>query len=181
MKRPVKKGSRPGKKEAMIPHLDPGDNRKYTLHSMEVANLSVEELDLTSAEAVTERCNDYFTLCNQNDMKPNVAGFALALGIDRQSYYDWLNGTSNIPETARKIIKRYHTILNTQMEDYMQNGKINPVAGIFIMKNNMGYEDKKEVAVAPVNPLGEEKPSEELRRKYLAAVETDNDKKIIDI
>ena len=47
--------------------------------------------------------------------------------------------------------------LTAQMEDYMQNGKINPVSGIFLMKNNMGYQDKQEVVVTPnqVNEVSE--------------------------
>lgn len=31
----------------------------------------------------------------------------------------------------------------------MQNGKINPVAGIFLGKNNYGYQDKTEYVITP--------------------------------
>ena len=31
------------------------------------------------------------------------------------------------------------------MEDYLLNGQINPVAGIFLMKNNFNYKDQTEV------------------------------------
>lgn len=30
----------------------------------------------------------------------------------------------------------------------MNNGKINPVAGIFLMKNNMGYKDNTEHTIS---------------------------------
>lgn len=53
------------------------------------------------------------------------------------------------------------------MEDYMLNGKINPVSGIFLMKNNFGYTDKSEVVLTPNTPLGEETPPEVLCQKYL--------------
>ena len=53
------------------------------------------------------------------------------------------------------------------MEDYMQNGKINPVSGIFLMKNNMGYTDQQEVVLRPDSPLGEKADPEDLKRKYL--------------
>lgn len=56
------------------------------------------------------------------------------------------------------------------MENYMQNGKINPVAGIFLMKNNMGYQDKQEVVVTPNQQLGEQIPAEALEKKYLEDV-----------
>ena len=31
----------------------------------------------------------------------------------------------------------------------MQNGKINPVSGIFLGKNNFGYQDKQEHVITP--------------------------------
>jgi hypothetical protein len=31
----------------------------------------------------------------------------------------------------------------------MQNGKINPVSGIFLGKNNFGYQDKQEYVLTP--------------------------------
>ena len=34
-------------------------------------------------------------------------------------------------------------------ENYMQNGKINPVSGIFLGKNNYGYADKQEYVLTP--------------------------------
>lgn len=56
-----------------------------------------------------------------------------------------------------------------QMENYMQNGKINPVAGIFLMKNNMDYQDKSEVVLTPNSPLGDQKTPEELQQQYIEA------------
>lgn len=52
----------------------------------------------------------------------------------------------------------------------MQNGKINPVAGIFLMKNNMNYTDQQEVVLKPESPLGEAASAEDLRKKYLEDV-----------
>ena len=60
------------------------------------------------------------------------------------------------------------------MEDYMQNGKINPVSGIFLMKNNFGYADKQEVVLTPNNPLGEQKSTDELEQRYLESVTDEN-------
>ena len=57
----------------------------------------------------------------------------------------------------------------------MQNGKINPVAGIFLMKNNMGYQDKQEVVLTPNTQLGDSATPEELQQKYLEATAADYD------
>ena len=34
-------------------------------------------------------------------------------------------------------------------EDYMQQGQINPVTGIFLGKNNYAYQDKTEYVLTP--------------------------------
>lgn len=56
------------------------------------------------------------------------------------------------------------------MEAYMTNGKINPVSGIFLLKNNHGYTDKQEIEVKAVNTLGEEGNKEEIAQRYLDAL-----------
>lgn len=56
------------------------------------------------------------------------------------------------------------------IEEYMQNGKINPVSGIFLMKNNFGYADKTEVVVTPNNPLGEAGDRAEIEARYRDSV-----------
>ena len=61
-------------------------------------------------------------------------------------------------------------LLDAQMTDYMQNGKINPVSGIFLMKNNFGYADKQEVVVTPNNPLGDGQDEKQLEEKYQDSV-----------
>jgi len=85
----------------------------------------------------------------------------------------WCNDHPESRKLSRPIrdtIKKARDLINAQMEDFMQNGKINPVAGIFLMKNNMNYTDQQEVVLKPDNPLGERKDPEELRRKYLEDV-----------
>ena len=40
-------------------------------------------------------------------------------------------------------------------EQYMQQGKINPVSGIFLGKNHYGYQDRQDVVVTPNAPEAE--------------------------
>ena len=50
------------------------------------------------------------------------------------------------------------------MEDYLLNGQINPVAGIFLMKNNFNYKDQTEVLQTTTTVEGAS--SDELIQKY---------------
>lgn len=164
----VTKRKRPDLSEKQTVHTEPGDNTKYINHSLRLADLG--KVDLTNVEKVTQRINDYFTICAEDDMKPSVAGLALAMDIDRRYLWEIREGkkgkTPEVADTLKKAMK----ILDLQMVDYMQNGKINPVSGIFLMKNNFGYADKQEVVVTPNQPLGDTKDQKALEERYLDSV-----------
>ena len=148
--------------------LEPGENAKYVKHSL--AMMDWKQPDMSRIEEVNQRILDYFQLCADNDMKPSFAGMALAFGVDRRTMWKWCNdvpGGRHLAPEIRDTLKKGQQILNAQMEDYMQNGKINPVSGIFLMKNNMGYTDQQEVVLRPDSPLGEKADPEALKRKYL--------------
>lgn len=163
--------NKPKKKPYQVPDLEPGDNTKYINHSMTI--MKWDKPDMNSLEAVQKRCFDYFSLCAGNDMKPTFAGLALAFSIDRRTLWKWCNDAPDARKLAapiRDTIKKSRDLINAQMEDFMQNGKIHPVAGIFLMKNNMNYTDQQEIVLKPDSPLGESASAEELKKKYLEDV-----------
>lgn len=167
----VTKRKRPDLSEKQTVHTEPGDNRKYILHSLRLAELP--KLNLTSVEEVTQRIKDYFTICAEDDMKPSVAGLALAMDIDRTYLWEIRSGRKGKDPEVANTLKKAMKILDLQMVDYMQNGKINPVSGIFLMKNNFGYADKQEVVLTPNNPLGDTKDTKELEERYIDSVVDD--------
>ena len=57
----------------------------------------------------------------------------------------------------------------------MLNGKMNPVSGIFLGKNNFEYADKQEVVVTPNNPLGDLVNADKLVEHYEDIVIDDED------
>lgn len=158
---------RPDRKEAMSIQTEPGDNRKYLEHNLRMWDW--QKPDMTDPEAVFNRIKDYFQICAEDDMKPSVAGLALAFSVDRKTLWAWANGVDSayIPPENRNFIKKAYQLLNAQMEDYAQNGKVNPVAAIFLMKNHFGYADKQELVLTPNQQLGDQVSPEDLQRKYL--------------
>ena len=167
----VTKRKRPDLSEKQSVQTEPGDNRKYILHSLRLADLG--KVDLTSVEEVTQRITTYFEICAEDDMKPSVAGLALALDIDRRYLWEIREGKKGKNPEVADTLKKAMKILDLQMVDYMQNGKINPVSGIFLMKNNFGYADKQEVVLTPNNPLGDTKDTKALEEKYIDSVVDD--------
>ena len=162
----VKKRRRPDLAEKNSVHLEPGENTKYIRHNFTV--MKWEKPDMTDNNAVEDRVNQYFSLCMENDVKPSVEGMALAFGVERKTVWRWVNGleSKSIPEEVRNTIKKAYGLLNTLMSDYMQNGKINPVSGIFLMKNNMGYKDETDIIISPNQPLGEIQQADVIADKY---------------
>jgi hypothetical protein len=131
---------------AQIPDTEPGDNTKYLSHAMQVMNLP--PINKKDPEQVRSRIYEYFTLCTENDVKPTVKGFLNALKMPRQTLWEWKQGNHRA-DTHQAIILEAYDMLEALWEDYMMNGKINPVSGIFLGKNNFGYQDKQEYVVTP--------------------------------
>ena len=147
----------------------PGDNSKYTRHNLELFKL--KPISFQDADETAERTATYFEICDKNDMKPSVAGYSLALGIDRRRLWEIVSGKVVKPAEVVDVLKRAYLMLNAQMEDYMQNGRINPVAGIFLSKNAFGYTDKQEIEVAAKQDA--ESSPEQLAQKYADAIPAD--------
>ena len=137
----------PAKKNAYNTDLtEPGDNNKFLSHALAIRNMP--EIDTSDPVQVQQRISDYFTLCAQNDVKPTVKGFLNSLRVAKSTLWEWRQGNYRAG-THQKIICDAYDVLEALWEDYMMNGKINPVSGIFLGKNNFGYQDKQEYVLTP--------------------------------
>ena len=141
----------------------PGDNTRYLRHALAAWNLP--PIDISDPKQVEDRLQWYFNHCAEDDMKPTVNGMCNSLGISRDTLCDWKNG-DNRAATHLDIIKKAYKILEQMWENYMMNGKINPVAGIFLGKNMFGYQDKQDIVVTPNNPLGSAPDAATIAEKY---------------
>lgn len=158
--------------ESLAPITEPGDNTKYLLVSMKLAALP--KVDLYDTEAVQTRLDEYFAIQAEADLKPTVAGLGLALGIDRRRLWEIRSGAKmggtteyNLPTATLVAIKRAYEIMENLWENYMQNGKINPVSGIFLGKNNFGYQDKTEYVVTPNVNNDSDYNADDIKKRYL--------------
>lgn len=138
-----------------IQELPEGDNNKYT--NFALAIMKFPPIDINNPEQLRTRVLDYFQLCADHDMKPGVAAVGLAIGLDRRRLWEIRTGVSDrnttIPKECKDIISGVYDSLEVLWEGYMTNGKINPVSGIFLGKNNFGYVDKQEHVLTPNQQL----------------------------
>lgn len=158
--------------ETLAPVTEPGDNAKYIGVSLQLFNLPA--IDLKNPEQVQERLSEYFKIHVEADLKPTVAGMAMALGIDRRRLWEIKAGVPmgghtphELPTLTVDSIKKAYDFLETLWENYMHNGKINPVSGIFLGKNNFGYQDKTEYVVTPNMRNDSDYNAEDIKSRYL--------------
>ena len=158
--------------ETLAPVTEPGDNAKYISVNLKLFNLP--PIDLHQPELVQERLAQYFEIHFEADMKPTVAGMAMALGIDRRRLWEIKTGAPmgghtphELPTMTVDSIKKAYDFLETLWENYMHNGKINPVSGIFLAKNNFGYQDKVEHVLTPNVNSDSDYSAEDIRKRYL--------------
>lgn len=160
--------------------LEPGDNAKFTMVGLDLMRLP--DIDLHNVEAVNERLDEYFTMMSSRDVKPTVAGMAMALGVHRRTLWAIANdgqmgGRGNLPNLPAAVthsIKKAYSMMELMWEEYMVHGKINPVTGIFLAKNNFGYQDKQEMVLTP-NTSDTVQSPQELERRYLDALPDGNE------
>lgn len=179
-KKPKKKGKPRGGNSPVIGmngyNLEPGDNTKILNVNLELFNMP--NIDLESVDEVAQRLSDFFALYARADLKPTVAGMAMALnGRSRQwlwsvTHDQPLGGRGNestLPPSVTDLIKKAYILMENQWEAYMMAGKLNPVTGIFLGKNNFGYQDKTEYVLTPNTNIDNDYSADEIRERYIAA------------
>lgn len=151
--------------------VEDGDNTKYLMANVELMNMT--DIDIKDPDAVRQRINDYFKLYATYDMKPTVAGLGMALGLDRRRLWEIKTGnhttsTPKLPLEVEDSIKKAYKLMENLWETYMNSGKINPVSGIFLGKNNFGYQDKTEYVLTPNQQQASDYDADDIRKRYLS-------------
>jgi hypothetical protein len=144
--KPKQKRNRPDMANYGQEYVEAGDNTKFLAHALAIRDMP--PIDTRDPVAVETRIRDYFALCVENDVKPSVKGFLNALRVAKSTLWEWKTGGFRAG-THQAIICEAYDVLEALWEDYMLNGKINPVSGIFLGKNNFGYQDKQEYVLTP--------------------------------
>ena len=152
---------------------EPGDTTKIVQTNMKF--LTLPKIDLHDPDAVRQRIGEYFQIYAEADMKPTVAGMAMALDVDRRRLWEiktgaMVGGTTkqSLPPETLDCIKKAYEILESSMESYANAGKINPVMAIFMMKNHFGYQDKTEYVLTPNQKQESDYDADDIRKRYLS-------------
>lgn len=151
------------------PQVKPGEMKAFLGNALTVSRWP--KVDTKDPQQILDRIEEYYNFCYENDMKPDMAGLSLAIGVDRRALWKWEHGYEcNKPIEVREALRQAREINESLLTQFMMNGKINPIPAIFLLKNNHGYTDQQEVVIAPKNPLGEAESAERIEQKYAESV-----------
>ena len=98
-----------------------------------------------TAEALQDRCEDYFAKCDANRILYGEAGLALHLGVKLDTLRKWYDGKDC--SDYQDIVQMAYLRIQSQFESepaYMEKGMV--TKAIFMMKQPRfgGYQDKIE-------------------------------------
>lgn len=147
------KQTRDGSKRKPFAIAESGETSRYIRHAIAAWNL--QPIDISDVSQVEERLVWYFNHCAEDDIKPSVLGMCNALGIDRDTIWRWKTERSRKSDGHSDIIKKAYDLLEQLDAEGLRDGKTNPAAGIFLMKNLHAWQDKTDLVLTPNNPLGD--------------------------
>lgn len=127
------------------------DIQTYLMFALQSRKLP--RVDTSDPLQIAERIDDYFQRCLDMKLKPTKTGLINSLGISPTTWANWQNGRSGT-RAVQNLVASANGVLEEMWEQYMLNGKVNPVAGIFIGNNQFGYQQRTTMVVQN-NPLGE--------------------------
>ena len=147
------------------------ENKQKNALELNIKALTLPIIDPANIEQIMERTMLYFQECIEKDIKPGTAGLCAWLGVPRSTWYKWCAG-KNRAETHYNFCVRVMGVLDATLEQYAQNGQINPVTAMWTQKNHFGYKDVSEVVVEPKKTV----TNETTMTDVMALIENDSPK-----
>lgn len=122
------------RRKANIRHID---------HTMSLALM--KPLKVWDAKHIGQRTMEYLEKCKEDGVRVNLSSYALALGTTPDGLNEMINDKRNAGETRNAILKGISMVESVMIEMMMEQ-RINPVTGIFLLKNHFGYKDQSEIS-----------------------------------
>ena len=117
-------------------------NGNYIIHAKRLSELP--KVALSDAEAIRERVDYYYTLCVTDGIRPNLPGLALAFGLTRTGLMNAMTDRRITRECAGEL-GRGIAMMDEILSAMTLDGRVMPVAAIYLMNNWLGYKNASEV------------------------------------
>lgn len=115
-------------------------------------NLTIPKPDINSLDSCQEAVIRYFENCAEKNVRPALSGICVALGVTRQQFIQTCetgqvtfrdsNSAIALPNDVWKFFIDLRSNYAAMIESFLETNMIHPTAGIFLLKNNCGYQDE---------------------------------------
>ena len=140
-------------------------NSTYLYHSARIADLP--RCNLLSAPDIEKRSLEYFKACSDDGIRPSLTGYALALGTTVKGLQNLFSDRRLSDECINALGKGAAKVEDVIIS-MMLDTRIQPVTGLFILKNHFGYKDASDVNINTIRKSGDS--PQELAEKYASVV-----------
>ncbi len=140
-------------------------NSAYLYHSARIAEMP--RCDLLSASDIERRSLEYFKACSDDGIRPSLTGLALSLGTTVKGFQGLFNDR-RMPDECLNALGKAAAKVEDVTISLMLDTRIQPVTGLFILKNHFGYKDTNEVTINSVRKSGD--TPQEIAEKYKSVV-----------
>ena len=141
-------------------------NIRHIDHTTSLA--AMPRLEVWDAESIGKRTLEYLDKCKTDGVRVNLSAYALSLGTTPDGLNE-LIGDKRLTDETRAALLKGISMVEAIMIEMMMEQRINPVTGIFLLKNHFGYKDQSEISFKGHI----ETDKQTLRAKYKAVVDDD--------
>lgn len=127
-----------------------------------------------SDQEVEDRIDAYFRLCQASSIRPGIESLSAALHIDRTGLWRWSNG-NGCSRRRQEAVNMAKGLIAAYLEQASLQGQVNPVTGIFLMKNWLNYKDTQTLEDARTNAQRPNLTPEEIQRQLEKDIPIDDD------
>lgn len=133
-------------------------------------------------DELKERIHQYFSFCADKNFRPGIESLALALGVDRVTYWRWCNMDIHVSQEWSDICKSARQSIVAFIEASANSGHLSPPIAIFALKNLANWKDT--ISFEDANPMSEERQRkmdfDKLSAYRLSVLESDPDENDVD-
>ena len=114
--------------------------------------LTIPKPDINDLDSVKRSVALYFQTCAEKNVRPAISGVCVALGITRQQFleacetgqlsYRYAPSAISLPSDIWQFFVDIRSNYAAMIESFLETNMIQPSAGIFLLKNNCGYQDE---------------------------------------
>ena len=127
-------------------------NTANAIIAAHICMIDLPRPDLHSRKECEDALYNYFANCAEKNVRPSFSGMCLSLGITRKQLIQLcetgqvtIHGTPNaiaVPNDVWQFMVSLRNNYAAMLESFLETNLIHPTAGVFLLKNNCGYQDE---------------------------------------